>query len=89
VVLASVFIFKFFDMIRPQRRSSPAKSLILGLNISMAIAYLFCGLFLFFSPSAGKILPAEYLKVVSLALVLYGCFRAYRAYLQFTRPKSL
>jgi len=76
-------------MIRPQRRSNPARPMILGLNICMSIAYLFCGLFLFFSPSAGKIMPAEYLKLVSLALVLYGLFRAYRAFLQFTKPKSL
>jgi len=75
-------------MIRTSRRSDPAKRILLGLNISMALAYFFCGAFLLVSPSSGKIMPMEYVKVVGTALVLYGTFRAYRAYLSFSKPKT-
>jgi len=76
------------NMIRPQKRPRESMPILLGLNISMALAYSFCGLFIWISPSAGKILPQEYIKIVGLALLLYGCFRGYRAYLQYSTRKT-
>jgi hypothetical protein len=68
-------------------RRPPGQQLAGTLNGTMSVAYLFCGSFLLISPSAGKIMPAEYLHFVGGALVVYGLFRAYRSYHQFFSKK--
>jgi len=76
-------------MIKPKSRKDQARPIVLSLNITMAIAYLVSGLFILFSPSAGRIMPESYLFTVGVALILYSCFRAYRAYVQYSKPKNL
>lgn len=51
------------------------------LNATMALAYMSAGAFLFLSPDAGKVVPADFRIPVAVALVFYGIFRAIRAYL--------
>ncbi len=57
------------------------------LNLSMSLAYFFCGGFLLLHPAGGKIIGPEYILAVGCALVVYGGFRGYRAFLQLTTSK--
>gem|GEM_PF-1314956 len=67
----------------PNRRTQPGKSLVMTLHVTMSLAYLGCGAFLLLSPKAGRIVPAEYSKIVAGSLLIYGAFRMYRAYSQW------
>jgi hypothetical protein len=73
----------------PSQRPEPARKISGMLNLSMSLAYFFCGCFLLIHPSGGKIIGPEYILVVGCALVVYGCFRGYRAFLQLSPSKRI
>jgi uncharacterized membrane protein HdeD (DUF308 family) len=74
-------------IVKPPGRAQPAKWIKLSLNVFMAISYLGIGLFLVFSPAASQVISTDYKKFVGAALILYGAFRGFRAYLQFKNPR--
>lgn len=71
----------------PKNRPEPARNFKVLLNGFMALAYTGSGLFLLLVPGSGRIIATEYIKVLSVSLILYGIFRAVRAYLSFKSPK--
>lgn len=69
-------------------RNNPGTKILVSLNFTMSMAYLFCGSYLLISPSAGKIVPAEYIHITATCLVVYGAFRMYRTFLQYSTSKK-
>jgi hypothetical protein len=67
---------------RSTSRSQTARRLAGIVNMVMALAYVACGLSLFFLPSAGRVISAELRLPVAWALVLYGIFRGWRSFNQ-------
>lgn len=65
-------------------RSETARRLAGIVNAVMALAYVACGLSLFFLPAAGRVIPGELCLPVAWALVLYGIFRGWRAFNQLS-----
>ena len=51
-----------------------------GLQASMSLLYLGSGIFLFTSEKASRILPADFIPYAATAPLLYGLFRAFRAW---------
>ena len=68
------------------RRTNPGQGIAMVLNFTMSLAYLACGVYLFASPAAGKIMPPEYIHTVAVCLCLYGFFRLFRVYHQYRKP---
>jgi hypothetical protein len=68
-------------------KNGAGKLLVLYLNAAMALAYLFCGLFLFFSSSASLIIGKDFRVFTASILVVYGIFRGYRAYNQYVKNR--
>lgn len=66
----------------------PGQKIAAGLQGLMALIYLGSGAFLFGSEKAGTILPAlpsGMVPWIAGALLIYGLFRAYRAYNQIRK----
>ncbi len=50
-------------------------------KLFMGLVYIALGLYIIFAPpSNDRLIPASYAPVVGILLIIYGLFRAYRAY---------
>lgn len=62
--------------------SGPGKKIAAGLQSLMALIYMGCGVFLFYSEKGKLLMPSEILPYTSAALLIYGLFRGFRAWNQ-------
>lgn len=53
----------------------------------MSLAYLGSGLVLLLVPGSTKVIGPEYIKVLSVSLIIYGIFRGFRAFSGFMNSK--
>lgn len=65
----------------------PEKKITAALQALMSAIYMGCGLFLIFSDKGKLLMPADFLPYTSVALLVYGLFRAFRAWNQIRNAR--
>jgi hypothetical protein len=63
-------------------RSRPGKKIVGWLQAGMSVIYGFSGFYLLSSDNASLFLPEDLSPWIPLALIMYGAFRAHRAWMQ-------
>lgn len=70
------------------KHQAAGKKIAASLQAFMSLLYMGSGAFLFTSEKANRILPSDFIPWTAAALLLYGLFRAYRAWNQI-KPKGI
>jgi hypothetical protein len=58
-------------------------------GLSMAVVYLFCGVFLILTQRSLAGLPSTYQKILGSGFVIYGLFRMYRYYKNYQESNDV